>query len=63
MHARWLLLDEMLLMLYSHPHLYVDLGLISFALPRAELHRYLERLESTGLAAGYRARHRGRGIG
>jgi predicted TIM-barrel fold metal-dependent hydrolase len=48
MHAGWPMLDEVLLMLYSHPQLYVDLGIISFALPRAEFHRYLERLVQAG---------------
>jgi predicted TIM-barrel fold metal-dependent hydrolase len=48
MHAGWPMLDEMLLMLYSHPQLYVDLGLISFALPRAEFHFYLRRLVQAG---------------
>src|SRR5690606_4741574 len=35
MHAGWPKLDEMMLMLHAHPQLYVDLGVISFALPRA----------------------------
>lgn len=48
MHAGWPMFDEMMLMLYTHPHLYVDLGLISFALPRAEFYRYLQRLVEGG---------------
>lgn len=48
MHAGWPMLDEMLLMLYSHPQLYVDLGLIDFALPAAEFHLYLRRLVQAG---------------
>jgi uncharacterized protein len=48
MHAGWPMLDEMLLMLHSHPQLYVDLGIISFAFPRAEFHRYLEHLVRAG---------------
>lgn len=49
MHAGWPMLDEMLLMLYTHPQLYVDIGLISFALPRAEFYRHLRRLVEAGL--------------
>jgi uncharacterized protein len=48
MHAGWPMLDEMLLMLCSHPQLYVDLGLIDFALPAAEFHLYLRRLVQPG---------------
>ena len=48
MHAGWPMLDEMLLMLYTHPQLYVDIGLISFVLPRAEFHLYLRRLVQAG---------------
>jgi predicted TIM-barrel fold metal-dependent hydrolase len=50
MHAGWPLLDEMLLMLYTHPQLHVDIGLISFVLPRAEFHLYLQRLVQAGFA-------------
>jgi predicted TIM-barrel fold metal-dependent hydrolase len=48
MHAGWPMLDEMLLMLHAHPQLYVDLGLISFLLPRDEFHLYLRRLVQAG---------------
>ena len=48
MHAGWPMLDEMMLMLYTHPQLYVDLGLLSFVLPRAEFYRYLQRLVEAG---------------
>jgi predicted TIM-barrel fold metal-dependent hydrolase len=48
MHAGWPMLDEMLLMLHSHPQLHVDLGIISFALPRGEFHSYLRRLVQAG---------------
>ena len=48
MHAGWPMLEEMLLMLYTHPQLHVDLGLISFALPRTEFYFYLSRLVQAG---------------
>jgi uncharacterized protein len=48
MHAGWPMLEEMMLMLYTHPQLYVDLGMISFGLPRAEFYGYLQRLVEGG---------------
>lgn len=35
-------------MLWAHPQLHVGLGVISFALPPAEFHRYLRRLVEAG---------------
>lgn len=48
MHAGWPMLDEMLALLYAHPQVYVDLGVISWILPRKEFHRYLRRLVEAG---------------
>ena len=48
MHAGWPMLDEMLALLYGHPQVYVDLGVISWILPRKEFHRYLRRLVEAG---------------
>lgn len=48
MHAGWPLLDEAVAALYAHPQLYVDLGVISFVLPRAEFYQYLQRLINAG---------------
>jgi predicted TIM-barrel fold metal-dependent hydrolase len=48
MHAGWPMLDEMLALLYSHPQVNVDVGFISWALPRAEFHAYLRRLVEAG---------------
>ncbi len=48
MHAGWAMLDEMLALLYGHPQVYVDLGVISWILPRKEFHRYLRRLVEAG---------------
>ena len=48
MHAGWPLIDDMIATLYAHPQLYVDLGLISFAVPEKEYYYYLERLVNAG---------------
>lgn len=48
MHAGWPMLDDMLAVLWAHPQVHVDVGIISFALPRAEFHRYLRRLVEAG---------------
>lgn len=52
MHAGWPMLDDMLAMLYVHPQLHVDTGIISYGLPRREFHRYLRAL----VEAGYTSR-------
>lgn len=48
MHAGWPMLDDMLAMLWAHPQLHVDTGVIDFALPRPEFHRYLRTLVEAG---------------
>ncbi|HUR10023.1 MAG TPA: amidohydrolase family protein [Flavitalea sp.] len=48
MHAGWPMLDDMLATLYTHPQLYVDLGVICYMLPRKEFYYYLERLVNAG---------------
>lgn len=48
MHAGWPLLDDVLVMLYAHPQLYLDLGIISYALPLKEYYFYIERLVNAG---------------
>ena len=48
MHAGWPMLDDLLAVLWTHPHVYVDLGVIDWALPRAEFHRYLRRIVEAG---------------
>ncbi|HEX6219795.1 MAG TPA: amidohydrolase family protein, partial [Acidimicrobiia bacterium] len=40
-HAGWPMLDDMLALLWAHPRVYVDVGIISFGIPTAEFHRYL----------------------
>ena len=48
MHAGWPMIDDMLAVLYAHPQVYVDVGMISWVLRRAEFHRYLQRLVDAG---------------
>ena len=48
MHAGWPMIDEMIALLYAHPQVYVDLGVIDWTQPRAEFHRYLRRLVEAG---------------
>jgi predicted TIM-barrel fold metal-dependent hydrolase len=48
MHAGWPMLDDLLAVLWTHPQVYVDIGVIVFALPRAELYRYLQRIVEAG---------------
>jgi uncharacterized protein len=48
MHAGWPLVDAMIAMLHSHPQLYVDTGVISWAAPTAEFYRHLKRLVESG---------------
>jgi predicted TIM-barrel fold metal-dependent hydrolase len=35
-------------LLYAHPQVYVDTGVIDYVLPRPEFHRYLRRLVEAG---------------
>jgi uncharacterized protein len=48
MHAGWPMLDDTLAMLWTHPQLYVDVGVISYAVPRAAFHSYLQRIVEAG---------------
>ena len=47
-HAGWPLADRMIALMYAHPQVYVDTGVIDFAFPRAEFHSYLRRLVDAG---------------
>jgi hypothetical protein len=42
------MLDDLLAVMWAHPQVYVGLGVISYALPRAEFHRYLRRIVEAG---------------
>lgn len=48
MHAGWPMLDDMLALMWAHPQVYVDTGVIVTALPRAEFYRYLQRIVEAG---------------
>jgi uncharacterized protein len=48
MHAGWPMGEQMMALMYAHPQVYVDTGVIDFAFPRAEFHAYLKRLVDAG---------------
>ena len=48
MHAGWPMLDDLLAVLWTHPQVYVDVGVIVFVLPRAEFYRYLRTIVEAG---------------
>lgn len=48
MHAGWPMLDDLLALMWAHPQVYVGTGVIAWALPRAEFHRYLRRIVEAG---------------
>lgn len=48
MHAGWPMIDDMLALMWTHPQVYVGVGVISWVLPRAGFHRYLRRLVEAG---------------
>ena len=48
MHAGWPMLDDTLAVLWAHPQLHVEVGVIVWALPRAEFYRYLQRIVEAG---------------
>jgi predicted TIM-barrel fold metal-dependent hydrolase len=48
MHAGWPMADAMIAMLFAHPQLYVDVGIIDYAYPEKEFYAYLKRLIDAG---------------
>jgi uncharacterized protein len=48
MHAGWPMLDDLLAVLWTHPQVHVDVGVISYLLPRAGFHAYLRRIVEAG---------------
>ena len=48
MHAGLPLLDDLLALLYVHPQVYVDVGVIVFSQPRAAFYRYLQGIVDAG---------------
>ncbi|MBR1177027.1 amidohydrolase [Bradyrhizobium sp. KB893862 SZCCT0404] len=49
-HSAWPLEENLIALLYAHPQVYVDTSAIDWFLPRAEFHRYLQRLVEAGFA-------------
>ncbi len=43
------MLDDTIAILWTYPQLYVDVGVISWAVPRAEFYAYLRRIVQAGL--------------
>jgi predicted TIM-barrel fold metal-dependent hydrolase len=50
MHAGWPMLDDLLAVLYTHPQVFVDVGVIVWNLPEAEFYRYLRTIVEAGYA-------------
>ena len=48
MHAGFPMLDDMLAMLYAHPQLHVDVGVIVYSQPRPAFYRYLQAMVDAG---------------
>ncbi len=48
MHAGWPMADAMIAMLYAHPQLYVDIGILDYAYPKKDFYAYLKRLIDAG---------------
>lgn len=48
MHAGWPMIDQMIGLMWAHPQVYVDIGVIDWAIPRKEFHSHLRRLVEAG---------------
>ncbi|WP_224491143.1 amidohydrolase family protein [Robertkochia flava] len=48
MHAAWPYLEDLKALMYAHPQVYVELGVICWNLPRKEFHNYLKGLIDAG---------------
>jgi predicted TIM-barrel fold metal-dependent hydrolase len=48
MHAGYPMLDDLLALLYAHPQVYVDTGVIVFTQPRPAFYRYLRGIVDAG---------------
>jgi predicted TIM-barrel fold metal-dependent hydrolase len=48
MHAGYPMIDDLLTLLYAHPQVHVDVGVIVFTQPRPAFYRYLERIVEAG---------------
>lgn len=50
MHAGYPMIDDLLAVLWTHPQVYVDVGVICYAIPRKAFHEYLRRIVDAGYA-------------
>ncbi len=50
MHAGYPLLEDLLVVLYAHPQVYVDVGVIVFTMPRVAFYRYLQGIVDAGFS-------------
>ena len=50
MHAGYPMLDDLLAVLYAHPQVYVDVGVIVYTQPRAAFYRYLQAIVEGGFS-------------
>lgn len=48
MHAGWPMLDDLIALLWTYPQVHIDVGLICYAIPRAEFYTYLKRIVEAG---------------
>lgn len=47
-HAGWPMIDDLKALLYAHPQVYVDLGIICYAFPKEEFYDYLKAIIKAG---------------
>lgn len=50
MHAGYPMLDDLLAVLYAHPQVYVDIGVIVYTQPREAFYRFLQGVTSAGFS-------------
>lgn len=50
MHAGFPMLDDLLAVLYTHPQVYVDIGVIVYTQPRATFYRFLQGITDAGFS-------------
>ena len=48
MHAGWPYLEDMKALMYAHPQVYVEIGVIGWVLPQLEFHNFIEGLVRAG---------------
>ena len=50
-HAGYPMIDDLLTLLYAHPQVHVDVGVIVYTQPRAAFYRYLQRIVEAGFTS------------